>query len=420
MELINWIIDLGPSVMMPIIFFLLALCFRVPIGKAFKAAMLVGIGFVGINLIITLLLESIGPAAESMVERFNLNLTIIDPGWPVAAAIGWGSPIVPFAVFGLILVNIILLFLKATKTVNIDIFNFWIFMIVGAIVYTLSGNIWLGVIASIVHFLVTLYIADKTASRIQEDYQLKGISFPHGTTAIFVPVGIAINWIIERIPGLRDVKADPETVTKKFGIFGEPMTLGALIGTLLGILAGFDVAAVLTLGITVAAVMVLLPKMVDVLVEGLNIIREAAEAFLKRRFPDREFYIAMDTALLIARPSVLATGLLMIPTTLLLAVILPGNRLLPFTDLASLSFLFAMCAPYLKQNMVRLYITGIAIMTLVLYIGTDIAAGFTEAANLSNVALPSSFHKETELANLVGGATTPLGWIIIKIVGLLS
>ncbi|GAA0437468.1 MULTISPECIES: PTS galactitol transporter subunit IIC [Virgibacillus] len=415
MEIINWVIDLGPSVMMPIIFLILALCFRIRLGRAFKAAMLVGIGFMGINLIITLLLESMGPAAEAMVKRFDLQLTVIDPGWPVAAAIGWGTPIVPFAVISIILVNIILLVFNITKTVNIDIFNFWIFMITGALVYSITGSISIAVVASLLHFIVVLIIGDVTAPRIQSDYNLKGISFPHGTTAVFVPFGIAINWIIERIPGLRKVEADPESITKKFGILGEPLTLGAIIGALLGILAGFNISSVLTLAVTVAAVMVLLPKMVDVLVEGLSIIREAAESFLKRKFPDREFYIAMDTALLIGHPAVLATGLLMIPSTLLLAIILPGNRLLPFTDLASLSFLFAMCAPYLKQNMVRLYITGLVIMTMVLYIGTDIATAFTEAANLANVTLPDNISDTTELANLVGGASTPLGWLLIKI-----
>ncbi len=37
------------------------------------------------------------------------------------------------------------------------------------------------------------------------------------------------------------------------------------------------------------------------------------EAKLKAKFPGRDFYIGMDTALLIGEPSVLATGLLLIP-----------------------------------------------------------------------------------------------------------
>lgn len=60
---------------------------------------------------------------------------------------------------------------------------------------------------------------------------------------------------------------------------GEPLTLGTILGVLLGILAGFGIAEILTLGVKVAAVMVLLPAMINVLVEGLEIVRKAAEAF---------------------------------------------------------------------------------------------------------------------------------------------
>ena len=54
MEIINTIIGLGASVMMPIIFFVVGLIFRMGIGKSFKAGMTVGVGFVGVNMVINL------------------------------------------------------------------------------------------------------------------------------------------------------------------------------------------------------------------------------------------------------------------------------------------------------------------------------------------------------------------------------
>lgn len=68
MDIINSIISLGASVMMPVIFFIIALCFGVKIGTAFKAGMLVGIGFEGVGLVIGLLLTNLGPASQAMVE----------------------------------------------------------------------------------------------------------------------------------------------------------------------------------------------------------------------------------------------------------------------------------------------------------------------------------------------------------------
>ncbi|AKO92589.1 PTS transporter subunit IIC [Priestia filamentosa] len=415
MNFINGIIELGPTVMMPIIFFILSLIFRVKIAQGFKAAMLVGIGFVGINLVIGLLLDTLGPAAEAMVQRFNLNLTVVDPGWPVGATIGWGTPIVPFVVFGAIILNVVLLLLKLTKTVNIDIFNYWHFMLTGGVVYAVTNSIVISVVSALLHFLIAIIIADLTAKRIQEQYDLKGVSFAHATSAIYVPIGIVMNWIIERIPGLNKVKASPEEITKRYGVMGEPLTLGTILGILLGLLAGLPLADVVTLGIKVASVMVLLPAMINILVQGLEIVREAAEVLLKKKFPDREFYIGLDTALLVGNPAVLATGLLLIPGALLLAIILPGNKVLPFVDLASLVFLLPMAAPFLKRNLVRLFLTGMVFVTFVLYAGTSISSYYTKAAEMVNVTLPESVQSATGLSNLVGGATTPLGWLIIEI-----
>lgn len=415
MWIIKVLIDLGPSVMMPIIFFILAIAFGVKIGKAFKAGMLVGIGFEGIGLVIGLLLNSLGPAAEAMVKRFGLNLTVVDSGWPVGATIGWGSPIVPFVVFGALLINVLLLLLKMTKTVNIDIFNYWHFLLTGGVIYAVTNSITIATIGALINFLIVLFIADKTAAKIQESYDLKGVSFAHATSAVYVPVGIFVNWLIERIPGLRDIDANPDKITKKFGVMGEPLTLGTILGALLGVLAGLDISAILSLAIKVAAVMVLLPAMINVLVEGLVTVRDAAEASLKKKFPDREFYIGLDTALLIGDPAALATGLLMIPAALFLAVVLPGNKVLPFVDLASLVFLIPMITPYCKKNLVRMFITSLFVLALVLYAGSSIAPYYTEAAKLANVALPEGVSGSTQMANMVGGATTPLGWILIKL-----
>lgn len=401
MSFIKAIISMGPSVMMPIIFFILALLFGVKIGKSFKAGMLVGIGFEGISLVIGLLLSSLGPAVQSMISRFGLKLTVIDVGWPVGATVGWGSPIVPIVVFGALFINVLLLVLNLTKTVNIDIFNYWQFLLTGGVIYAVTNNVFIASTGALIHFIVALYIADKTAPVIQKCYNLKGVSFAHATSAMYVPFGIAVNWIIEKIPVVRDIDMNPEVITKKFGIMGEPLTLGSILGVALGILAGWNVMKTMTLAIEVAAVMVLLPAMINVLVEGLITVRDAAEISLKKRFPNREFYIGLDTALLVGDPAVLATGLLMIPAALILAVVLPGNRVLPFVDLASLVFLIPMVSPFCKRNMFRIFITGLVVLTLIFYAGSDIAPYYTKAANIAKVTLPAGLSGSKDRKSVV-------------------
>lgn len=415
MQIIQTIVNLGASVMMPILFFIIGLIFGLSIAKSFKAGMLVGIGFTGVNMVITLLLNNLGPASKAMVARMGLHLTVMDTGWPTASTIGWGTPIMPVLVIGFLVINAIMLVLNLTKTVDIDIFNYWIFLLLGAVVYAASGSFWVAAIATWVIFAATLVVADLTAPWIQKQYaslDLKGISFPHLTCIAWIPFGIATNWIIEHIPGLRKVDMNPEKIQKRFGVFGEPLTLGFILGIAIALMAGYDISKILTLGVNVSAAMVLLPKMIDILVEGLKIVRDAVESRLKKWFPKRSFYIGMDTALLIGEPSVMATGLILIPIAILLAFILPGNKMLPFVDLASLMFLLALITPFVKRNMFRMVIAGTLILICILYAGTDTAAFYTKAAVMSHIAVPKGI---TSMSNIVGSATTWIGWIVTRI-----
>ncbi|GAA6122137.1 PTS galactitol transporter subunit IIC [Bifidobacterium psychraerophilum] len=411
MDIINTIVGLGAAVMMPIIFFVVGLVFRLGIGKSFKAGMTVGVGFVGVNMVINLLLDNLGPASKAMVERLGMHLTVVDVGWPTASTIGWGTPIMVAAVVGFLIINAVMVVLKLTKTVDVDIFNYWIFLQVGATVYAVTNNFWFSTVFVWVVFAIVLKVADLAAPYIQKEYNIKGISFPHLAGLMWSPVAIGVNWVVDRIPGLKKVDFNAEKIQKRFGAFGEPVVLGFILGLIIGVLAGYSPDKAITLAINVAAAMVLLPKMIDVLLEGLITVRDAAEIQLKKWFPKREFFIGMDTALLIGEPSVLASGLLLIPIAIVLALILPGNKMLPFADLASLTFLLALVTPFVRRNMFKMLITGTLSIIVILYVGSAIAPFVTQSAVASNIKLPSDF---TGISNMTGAVSGWVGWLGVK------
>ncbi|MDN6523219.1 MAG: PTS galactitol transporter subunit IIC [Bifidobacterium crudilactis] len=411
MDIINTIVGLGAAVMMPIIFFIVGLVFRLGIGKSFKAGMTVGVGFVGVSMVINLLLDNLGPASKAMVERLGMHLTVVDVGWPTASTIGWGTPIMVAAVVGFLVINAVMVLLKLTKTVDVDIFNYWIFLQVGATVYAVTNNFWFSTVFVWVVFAIVLKVADLAAPYIQKEYNLKGISFPHLAGLLWSPLAIGVNWAIDRIPGLKKIDFNAEKIQKRFGAYGEPVVLGFILGLIIGFLAGYSPDKAITLAINVAAAMVLLPKMIDVLLEGLITVRDAAEIQLKKWFPNREFFIGMDTALLIGEPSVLASGLLLIPVAIVLALILPGNKMLPFADLASLTFLLALVTPFVRRNMFKMLITGTLSIIVILYVGSAIAPFVTQSAMTSNIKLPSDF---TGIANMTGAVSGWLGWVAVK------
>ena len=58
----------------------------------------------------------------------------------------------------------------------------------------------------------------------------------------------------------------------------------------------------------------------------------------------------------------------MVPITILLAVITPGNRILPLGDLATISFFIAIAAGIHRGNLFRTLLSGTMIMYITLWI----------------------------------------------------
>lgn len=359
-DFVQYFLGLGAIVMLPIVIFILALCFRIKPSKAFRSALVVGIGFVGVFTIFNLMGAQVGPAAQAIVQRTGLDLPDVDLGWAPLSAITWGTVIAPFAIVLALVINLVMLAFRWTKTVDIDIWNYWHFAFAGALVYAATDNFFLGLLGSAIAAVVVIKIADWCAPLTQKYCGLPGISLPTLSSAVFFPIGLLGNWILDKIPGINKLQADPIHIQKRFGIFGEPMMVGFMLGALLGILAGYDFKGILSLAIYLAAVMYILPRMVRILMDGLIPVSDGVKDFMAKRFPDRkDFYIGLDIAVAIGNPAIIATGLLLTPIAILLAFIVPGNQTLPVADLSNLAVFCSMIVVACNQNIIRAVIIAI-------------------------------------------------------------
>ncbi|CUU48046.1 PTS galactitol transporter subunit IIC [Clostridium beijerinckii] len=414
LNVVQYILNLGPTVMLPLTITIIGIIFGQGFKKAFRSGITIGIGFVGINLVVGLLTTNLGGAAQQMVTRYGLQLSIIDVGWPAAAAISWASPIAAIMIPIAMLVNLVMLATKATNVVDIDIWNYWHFTAAGASVYVLTNGNWLfAILAGILYEIAVIKIADKTAPMVQEFFGLEGVSLPTGSTAACGLIGIPIVSVVKRIPGIKNLKADPETIQKRFGVFGEPMMMGLILGIVLGILAGYGVDKILQIGISMAGVMFLMPRMVRILMEGLIPVSESVREFLqKKNFgKDRNLTIGLDAAVAVGHPAVIATALVLVPITLFLAVILPGNQVLPFGDLATICFYVAFIVGAAKGNIVHSVISGTIVMALGLLMATNIAGFHTQMAQMAQFTMPAG---TSTISSLDMGGNF-LNWIVIKI-----
>lgn len=368
---VTYLIGLGPSVLLPIVMAIIAVCFGVKIGKAIRSGMMIGIGFVGIDLIVGLMTNNLGPAAQAMSARFGMSLSVVDIGWPGTSPLTWASSIATVAIPIAILVNLVMLFTKMTKVVNVDIWNIWHFAFTGALVNLATGSFLLGIVGVVIHAALAYKFGDWFAPILEDYYEMDGIAVPHGSSAWMGPIAVPIDWLLDRIPGVRDINFNSEFVEKKCGALGEPMVIGAVLGVMIGAFAGYEVQPMLKLGIQMGAVMVLMPKVVKCIMEGLLPISEAARTKLQKRFSGEKFYIGLDPAILLGDAQVVSASLIFVPLTIVIAMIIPGNQVLPFGDLATIGFFIAMAVGIHKGNLFRTLISGSVIMAITIWISNQ-------------------------------------------------
>lgn len=381
MAVINYIMSLGASVMMPIIFLILGIIIGMGFSKSLVSGLKVG---VGLSVITQLLADNIDPAVNAMVNIYHLHLHTLDIGWPAASQVAFGTSVGAIIIPLGLLVNVLMLLIGTTKTLNIDLWNYWHFAFIGSIVYFATKNFWWGIFATIITIIITLVGADRYQEKVEKFYgdDLTGISIPQAFCVGFIPFAIAVNWIVDQIPGLNKIDIDADKMKVKFGVFGDPIVLGVVIGMIIGILAHYPVSKILQLGVILAAVMVLIPR-----ITGLSPISKRTQEIVRNKFRGREFNIGMTPALVIGHTVTLVASLLLIPIILFLSVVIPGNEFFPLASLSGLIYIFPLVLPYTKGNVFKSLIVGVVSLVLGVISATMLAEIFTKAVSFVQASL---------------------------------
>jgi PTS system galactitol-specific IIC component len=463
---IDFLFNGGPVIFMPVIIVILGLIFRQSLSKSIRSGILIGIGFIGIfTFAFDVFGGTIGPAAVAFVENTGVSLTVIDVGWGLASSITWAMPTAFGVIIVCFLVNLLMLALGTRKvdlpagipvlggksvglgtmTLDVDLWNYWAFGFTAALTYVvLSPDNYLGpllayvvaMIAAIIHAIMAYKISDWIAPCMAdpENFNLPGISLPHGN-AMMAPYAFGIDKVLRKIPVIGTAKADPESVQERFGLIGEPIFLGLVIGGFIAILGYYPLLTPFTVdnlldfmltvsnvAMTAAAVMYLIPKMVAVLMEGLIPLSEGIRDYITQRYPGREFIIGMDMAIIVGYPAVIAVALIMIPISIVLAVglsVLPapfGIVVLPFADLAGMVFYSVLAVMPSKGNIVRGVVSGTIQLVFILYTAGIMAPLMTAAGAIAAFTIDPNittlFGTDLTITSLDAGSNT-VHWMII-------
>ena len=387
MDGFQFIINCGPTVMLQNIITIVGLIFGLKITSAFKAGLTLGIGFAGIKLVLDFMTTNIGPAAKAMVERTHVHLDALDVGWGSIAAVTWASPIIAILIFVILAINIVLLILKATHTLDVDIWNYHHMAIVGIMVFFVTHNVFLGVGAAAVMAILTFKMSDWSQPMVEKFFNMPGVSLPTVSALSSLVIAVPLNWLLDKIPFFRKSKFSIRDAQKYLGFFGDSMIMGLLIGLVIGILAGYNLQQVLQLGVSMSAVLVLIPKMTAMFMEGLMPISESAQKWSQKKFKGRKLFIGLDAAVIVGNPDVITTALIIIPLTIAMAIVLPGNRVLPFADLAVVPFRVALVVALTNGNLLKNIVIGLVVTASLLWCGSATSPVLTAIAKSVGIKL---------------------------------
>lgn len=380
----QFLLDLGNTLLLPLIIFLLGLLLGMKFGEALMSGLKIGIGLTLINVALGTLIGAYAPAASAMAENIGINFNTIDVGWGALAGIAYASQMGLLIIPLFIVVNVVLIIVKWTNTINVDIWNFWHVAFVATMAQTVTGSFVVGLVVAVLLIIIILKFADRTQKELSEWMGIPGVSV---TTLNMVSQTLLTRAFQKIFPKDTKVTWDSDTMRERFGVLGEPIFQSVVIGIIFGLLAGFDARTIWGMSITIAAVLYILPKVIGAIMEGFTPIAEAAKIFFKKTFKDRELYIGVDWILLL-KPEHLSFGLPFIPLAVLLAFILPGNRVLPLGDLSIAWAGAFVTLALLKGDMLKSFIVALVTLIAGLYIASWNAPLITEAAIAAGQTLP--------------------------------
>ena len=412
---IMYFLSFKSYVVLPVIIFTLAMIFRIKFQTAVKSSLQIGIGFIGIFMVFDYFIKIITPVVQALISRTGLHCNVLDVGWPPLAAMTWSFKLTPLLLIILMATNLIMLVLKFTKTVDIDIWNYWHIIFTAAMVYYATGNVWLTVALAVLIFVCVLKLAEWSAPWLNRYSGMNGICIPHMSSITYLPLAVLGNKVIDKIPIVNKIDANPETIQQKLGLLGEPMMLGLAMGTALGIGGGYNLKDVADLAFRFAAVIFILPIICNILGNSLLPISEGMKTFIQRYLPGLgETYIGLDVAVVLGNPAVVVSGLLLIPTALILAFVLPGINFIPIGDLPNVMIVVAFICVVTNGNVVRTYLIGFPIIIALLYIASNLAGFYTKLAVAVNYRLPGYHGIYT---SFLDGGNLLRGWLINAVTG---
>lgn len=379
-NIVGSVLDCVPPLLFaPAAYFLLALLLRFKLAEALKNALMIGCGLVSVIFINNYMLGLLLPMSAGFASGDRIALTGMST---------WFASIISLPFFVLIYgvgiaVNYLMLRLKLTRTVNVDFLNYFCFLNPAIPVWLHTRNAFLCLLIFACFFAVNLKIADWTAPMVQDYYQVDGVSIVHHASGFQAVYCIPINWVLDHIPGINRINFTIDDMQRRLGLLSEPAVISFLLGAGLALAGNSTLVNAGAAGLSMAAITLLLPKAIGVLMEGLTAINTRMRDFITAKVDSSEVLMGVDGAILSGYPEVVSLAAIWTPIYVLLHFLLPWSNVIPGPETLSVGMMIAIVLPFAgakgaKGNMFRALVILFIFTGVILFIAGYVAPYVTE------------------------------------------
>lgn len=149
-------------------------------------------------------------------------------------------------------------------------------------------------------------------------------------------------------------------------MFVESSFIGIVVGVILALMTKQNVTVVFQMAIGFASVLVLIPRMVAVMMEGITPIGGAANEFMSKWVGEEDtLLIGMDVCLGLGDPTCIVITAIMIPYTILCAFIIPNMNYFPVGILSVVCYTVVVPTLAHRGNFIRTLISCIIMITFI-------------------------------------------------------
>lgn len=395
----------GASVVVPIIIFIIALILRVKPKTAMMSAFYAGVGLTGFTWIIDEFTPVVTKIVRQMVDTTGIKLPVVDIGWQAGSLAAFGSTVgLSFFVFGL-LAELILFAIGVTKVfLPSNIWNNFSYMVWGTLAFYVTHDYWLSLGLEFFMLLYSLVLGEIQADRWSDYYGIENTTVDalHNIEQVIPAIILDPLWNLLRF---NKVKMTPKDFKRKLGVFGEPITMGIILGIIIGVLGNISSLGKLSawgqitkFAVQLAAVMTIFPLVTNVFAKAfIPLAQEIDEQQKKKedtrtennRYDKKRWFLAVDDGVGYGESATLISGIILIPIMVFIAFILPGNKTLPVVDLIAIPYMVESIVAVTRGNILKVIATGVVWFSLGLYAASWLAPVYTEAVTHYGVAIPA-------------------------------